>query len=336
MNRRKFSRTWPGVAALLLVTSGCVVSSNDPQQEPDEATQESPSAGAPENGEPEAIASSTTTSTELGGDLQLEIYALERIGEDLLRLNFGVANKSSDDFILGYSLAGSTDEDTGGDISLVDSVNQQRYLSHKQSDGKCFCNSLDGSITSGATENLWVVFPEPPDDIESLTVVTPSTPPLLDVPVTNSSESLENPNLADRQVLDLTLISDNLDDQTGRTESGDEVSILLSSDVLFDTNSSDLTNDAEEILEQVAQEVDDANSSTVSIDGHADNTGDDSVNVPLSQERAESVESALANLITREGVSFDVEGHGSADPIADNNTEEGRDRNRRVSVTFEK
>lgn len=290
----------------------------------------------PENGESEAITSSTTTSTKLGGDLRIDIYALERVGEDLLRLNLGVTNNSSESFILGYSIAGSNDEDTGGDISLIDSVNQQRYLSYKQSDDRCFCNSLEGSIESGATEHLWVIFPEPPNDVESMTVVTPVTPPLMDIPITASSESIENNNLAERQVLDLTLISDNLDDQTGRTESGDEVSILLSSDVLFDTNSSELTNDAEEILEQVSQEIDDATSSTVSIDGHADNTGDDSVNNPLSQDRAESVESALVDLIAREGISFEVTGHGSADPIADNNTEEGRERNRRVSVTFEK
>ncbi|AFR10579.1 ompA family protein [Nocardiopsis alba ATCC BAA-2165] len=170
-----------------------------------------------------------------------------------------------------------------------------------------------------------------------MTILTPLTPPLINIPISRSSESLENNNLEDPEILDLTMISDSLEgDQTGRTESGDEVSIILSSDVLFDTNSAELTEESEEILKQVAQEIDDSNSTTVSIDGHADNTGSDSVNIPLSKERAESVESSLSELITREGVAFEIEGHGSADPIADNDTNEGRERNRRVSVTFEK
>lgn len=132
------------------------------------------------------------------------------------------------------------------------------------------------------------------------------------------------------------MISDDTDDNTGRTESEDEVSIILSSDVLFETNSAELSSNAQEILEQVATEINDASSSVVNVDGYADNTGSDSVNIPLSQNRAESVKSVLSELVTREGVSFEDEGHGSADPIGDNETEEGRERNRRVSVTFEK
>lgn len=89
-------------------------------------------------------------------------------------------------------------------------------------------------------------------------------------------------------------------------------------------------------LSRWQREIDDASSSTVSIDGYADNTGNESINMPLSQERADSVESTLSDLITRSGIEFDTQGHGSSDPIAANDTEEGRERNRRVTVTFEK
>lgn len=331
---------WIGVAAtaLIISASGCVVSSEEDPQEPESGAGEpTPQVDSEtEDQITKILASSTTTSTPIGGDLKLDIHALERVGEDFLRLHFSVTNNSTDSFTLGYNLASKETEDSGGGITLIDSINQQRYLSYKQSDGRCFCNTLDGTLASGSTEDLWVVFPAPPDDLESMTVATPATPPMLDIPISTSSESIENNNLEEREVLDLTLISDNLEDQTGRTESGEEISILLSSDVLFEINSSNLNNEAQGILEQVAQEIDDASSSTVSIDGYADNTGEDSINVPLSEERAKSVESALSELVNREGVSFEVEGHGSADPIADNNTEEGRERNRRVSVTFEK
>lgn len=331
---------WIGIAtaALIISASGCVVSSEEAPHGSEDKADDPPPQEDPgdESQGTEILASSTTSSTSIGGDLKLDIHALERVGDDFLRLRLSVTNNSTDNFTLGYNLASTETEDSGGGITLIDSINQQRYLSYEQSDGRCFCNSLDGTIASGSTENLWVIFPAPPDDLESMTVATPATPPMLDIPISTSSEFIENNNLGERKVLDLTLISDNIEDQTGRTESGEEISILLSSDVLFETNRSDLNDEAQGILEQVAQEIDDANSSTVSIDGYADNTGEDSINIPLSKERAESVESALSDLINREGVHLEVEGHGSADPIANNNTEEGRERNRRVSVTFEK
>lgn len=282
------------------------------------------------------LASSITTATEIGSDLQIDVHGLERLENNLLRLRLGITNNSPETFDIGFGLSTTEDRLSASNVSLLDTINQKRYLSYNQSDGSCLCDSLEGPIGSGSTETLWVIFPEPPPDVESMTVATPLTPPLLDIPISTSSDSVENGNLAEPEILDLTMISDGLEDQTGRTENSDEVSILLSSDVLFSTNSSNLTDEAQGILEQVAQEIDDASSENVDIDGYADNTGSDSINMPLSKERAESVESALNALITRTGVTFTVEGHGSADPIADNSTEEGRDRNRRVSVTFEK
>ncbi|MEU3305872.1 OmpA family protein [Nocardiopsis sp. NPDC006832] len=333
-------RIWPAAAstALLLFVSGCVTSSDPQGDEGDHDPSASPEASAPPEGQSgnEVIASSITTSSRVGSELQIDVYALERLESDLLRLRIGITNNSSDPFDLGFGLS-EENHLTASDISLIDDANQKRYLSYNQSSGQCFCNQLDGSIGSGNTETLWVIYPEPPGDLESMTILTPMSPPMMDIPITEASESIENANLEEPRILDLSMISDSLkEDQTGRAESAEEVSIILSSDVLFDTNSSDLTDDAQEILEQVAQEIDDAGSSVVSVDGHADDTGNDSINLPLSKERAESVESTLDELITRQGITFEVEGHGSANPIADNETEEGRERNRRVSVTFEK
>lgn len=326
---------------IMFLTSGCVTDSSGNSQDGQTGSGADPEANSTESpeasGENEILASSTTSSTTEGADLQIDIYALERLENNLLRLRLGVINNSSDPYILGYSLSDSNSPHSASQVSLVDEVNQQRYLSYTIDNGLCFCNELTGAIPSGESADLWVAFPEPPDDLGSMTVTTPITPPLIDIPISNSSDSEEYSNLGEAQVLNLTTITDSLDnDQSGRTEDSDEVSILLSSDVLFETNKSELNNEAQEILEQVAQEVDDASASVVSIDGHADNTGDDSINVPLSEERAESVETALNDLVTRSGITFEVEGHGSSDPIADNETEEGRERNRRVSVTFEK
>lgn len=330
------------ISFLIIAITGCVISPDNPDESNENSSEPENSTSLPKNPEgldkPEAIASSISTSTNLGDLLQLDVHALEKVGEGLLRLHIELINNSNENFRIYDALSDPKEPYTASRITLIDTENQTRHLRLSQSDGSCFCLPFEDQSTippQGSMET-WIIFPAPPENVESMVVTTPITPPLLDVPITESSETIENSGIAEPEILDLTSISDSLEDQTGRTENNEEVSILLSSDVLFETNSSELNPDAQEVLEQVATEINNASATTVNIDGHADDTGDDSVNIPLSQERAVAVEEALGSLLTRSDVTFSVEGHGSADPIADNETEEGRERNRRVSVTFEK
>ncbi|MBB6120651.1 OmpA family protein [Nocardiopsis algeriensis] len=329
------------MAPLILFIPGCVVDGGTGT-----SADEGPGAvGDPTTGPQEEpsehllkpIASTITTTTSIGPELQVDIVALERLENEILRLNINIKNNSSNPFSLGGSLSEEGESNTASQISLIDAENQQRYISYNQSNGDCFCSPpLQGSIGGGQSAEMWVAYPEPPEEVDNMTVVLPLAPPIMDIPISTSSESMENSNLLEPQILDLTTITDNIDDQTGRTEDNDEVTIILSSDVLFETNSSDLNPDALSILEQVATEIDDASGETIKIDGHADNRGSNSVNIPLSEDRASSVEEELRTMITRPGISFETQGHGSSDPIADNSTNEGRERNRRVSITFEK
>ena len=322
-------------ASSLALITGCVVGTES-EGHPESSNTESHESSDENPGNNQPIASTVTSSTEIGNQLQIDIQALEAVDNGLLRLQLSITNNSESSFRISQGLSDSDNPYTANKVTLIDSVNQKRYLSYRQSDGSCFCLPFEGPIKSGETVDTWVIFPEAPPEVESMTITTPLTPPLLDIPISNSTESIENPGLQDPEILDLTMISDDLEEQTGRSESGEEVSIILSSDVLFETNSSDLSNESQEILEQVATEIDEATSEVVNIDGYADNTGNDSVNIPLSLERAESVESQLNSLLQREDIAFKSDGHGSADPIAENDTEEGRERNRRVTVTFAK
>jgi OmpA-OmpF porin, OOP family len=74
----------------------------------------------------------------------------------------------------------------------------------------------------------------------------------------------------------------------------------------------------------------------IQIDGYTDNTGSDTVNVPLSQARAQSVQTFLTR--TYPGTfpirRFHTAGHGSQDPIATNATTDGKAQNRRVEITL--
>lgn len=67
------------------------------------------------------------------------------------------------------------------------------------------------------------------------------------------------------------------------------------------------------------------------VGGYTDNTGDEAVNMKLSQQRAEAVVAALTGMGT-DKARLEPEGYGSQHPVGDNATEEGRAQNRRIAV----
>ena len=102
----------------------------------------------------------------------------------------------------------------------------------------------------------------------------------------------------------------------------------------FKTGSATITNSSFKFLDDIADYMKANPSFTLSIVGHTDNTGSDEYNQKLSEDRAESVKSYLMKKGIGE-ISITAEGKGESEPIADNNTPEGREKNRRVvfSVT---
>lgn len=114
-----------------------------------------------------------------------------------------------------------------------------------------------------------------------------------------------------------------------------EPDVTLSADALFAVNSAELGPDARSELDSLAERIrqrDDL--ARVFIAGHADTTGSDAINDPLSQRRADSVASYLVS----QGVSADLiqtRGYGSRQPVASNDSADGRRQNRRVEVTLE-
>src|SRR5271157_570337 len=74
----------------------------------------------------------------------------------------------------------------------------------------------------------------------------------------------------------------------------------------------------------------------IKVDGYTDNTGSDTINVPLSNSRAESVKNFLQRNYpgTFPNKRFHTAGHGSQDPVASNATADGKASNRRVEITL--
>jgi outer membrane protein OmpA-like peptidoglycan-associated protein len=105
----------------------------------------------------------------------------------------------------------------------------------------------------------------------------------------------------------------------------------IPADVSFDTGRSDIKSNFRPVLERFAQTLNENPASVVTIIGHTDSTGDDSVNQPLSIDRAAHTRDYLA----MRGVSpqrVTIEGRGEREPIASNDDSSGRARNRRVEI----
>lgn len=105
----------------------------------------------------------------------------------------------------------------------------------------------------------------------------------------------------------------------------------IPSDISFDTNRADIKSNFRPILDRFASTLNENPATTVTIIGHTDSTGSDSINQPLSVERASHTRDYLAT----KGVSptrIVVEGRGAREPIASNDDNGGRARNRRVEI----
>ena len=105
----------------------------------------------------------------------------------------------------------------------------------------------------------------------------------------------------------------------------------IPSDISFDTGRADISRNFAPVLDRFANSLRDNQNTDVRIVGHTDNTGSDAINNPLSMDRAASTR----NYLTSRGISgsrIQVEGRGSYEPIASNNTSDGRARNRRVEI----
>ena len=116
----------------------------------------------------------------------------------------------------------------------------------------------------------------------------------------------------------------------------DLLNILNQSIINFPTNSADIPAAGKALLQQAAASFKQLPSGTVvEIGGYTDNTGDPAANVQLSQQRADAVRAALVQAGVDPSMLV-AKGYGSANPIAGNDTLEGRFRNRRIEYKVTK
>ena len=101
--------------------------------------------------------------------------------------------------------------------------------------------------------------------------------------------------------------------------------------ILFQFDSAEIAPSFNEKLDMLAEAIRQDDKTSVRLNGYTDNVGTDAYNMGLSARRAQ----AVADALLKRGISADnivISGYGKADPISSNDTEEGRQENRRVEM----
>ncbi len=114
---------------------------------------------------------------------------------------------------------------------------------------------------------------------------------------------------------------------------GEGIKITFDSGIMFDVDKSTLRHEAEKNLAELAAILNKYADTDILIEGHTDATGSEEYNLELSRRRAQAVANYLAGrevLATR----FTIMGYGETQPVADNTTADGRQKNRRVDIAI--
>jgi OmpA-OmpF porin, OOP family len=116
------------------------------------------------------------------------------------------------------------------------------------------------------------------------------------------------------------------------TEITSEVS-SKSYSIEFETGSATIRASSYKLLNEIFESAVVAEGLKLGVYGHTDNNGSDAINMPLSEKRAD----AVMQYLVKKGLPVnrvEAKGHGSSKPVADNSTESGRSKNRRVEIVL--
>jgi len=114
---------------------------------------------------------------------------------------------------------------------------------------------------------------------------------------------------------------------------GEGIRVTFDSGILFEFNKSDLSAESKQSLTKFAETVNKYEDTKIILEGHTDSVGSEEYNLQLSEKRAKAVADFVKNLAVG-GERLSEIGYGELQPIADNNTAEGRQLNRRVEIAI--
>ena len=112
---------------------------------------------------------------------------------------------------------------------------------------------------------------------------------------------------------------------------GENIRLIMPNAITFNTNEAIIKFTANPVLDSVAKVAKEYNKTNLQVIGYTDSTGNDAINIPLSQRRAAAVMEYLA-LRGVNQARINALGLGAQNPIASNETSAGREQNRRVEI----
>ncbi len=163
---------------------------------------------------------------------------------------------------------------------------------------------------------------------------TVTTPPPPQVDANSPGLKLaEGATLAPAKTLDIKSVVEDLGGEERREDTNQNVTFALQAEVLFPKDSAKLNPRARSRIQAIADEIKAQNPSTVRVFGFTDDLGSYAHGRTLSKQRADAVHDQLAGSLGPD-LTFEVRGYSEDYPLADNSSEEGRRKNRRVEVSF--
>lgn len=245
-----------------------------------------------------------------------------------------------------------------GDVAVIDAQAMKAYTPLIGQDDTCKCSDTSYTLPSepkpGKAYVMYAVLPELPEDMDEATVkvagkvftdvpvedglMTPEKPkdePILvgkGWPKVNPA-SIDKVKDVEKFIYPISENSKILDSAVATRDEGAQTQIDIAADVLFEFDKATLTGKAKGEIKTAAEQIRQAKpKGTITITGHTDSEGAKDYNQDLSERRAESVAKEIKPLLPK-GVDVTTEGKGESDPIASNENDPGKAKNRRVTIT---
>ncbi|PZP14211.1 MAG: hypothetical protein DI611_12760 [Brachybacterium faecium] len=231
--------------------------------------------------------------------------------------------------------------DAGGAQVRLAATDEEHTISGRGSGDALFAKTTRDGV------RRQLIFAAPGDDVQHIGVLLPGwylpEVPVIDgaVPDVDPIDEEELPDVeamlaavADAPVLPLEGYSRQLDGVVEVIESTEQIEIRLAGDILFDSSSSSLDDRADDVLEAAARTLRSYDGGVVDVVGHTDDVGEEADNLVLSENRAEAVAEDLADRVDPGAYELRTDGRGEKQPLAPNDSDENRQKNRRVTLTL--
>ncbi len=331
------SRRGALVVPVLVVAGAAAACSKDPKPEGGASASGSGSA----SGSASAGSSSVVLETSVDAvATRVEVGPLVRVGKrSVLRLHLTTEGKS-------ISVSASLGGWTGGPYTmqgiLVMSLTEPEAMVWGETDTS---NIIARSWTKEEGIVLAPTFGEVPAGLETVTVLLPNLGVVAGVPVVDEAQAgfdaagaVEAAEINDEIAgpFVLSTFTAAADGSSDTTVGADSMTVTVSGDVVFATDSADLSAEADTVLASVTEQLGLYPSGGVlTVTGHTDDVADDAYNQGLSVRRAQAVADRLGALTDLSKWSVSVVGKGESEPRAEGTSDEARAANRRVEVLAE-